>query len=48
MKSTTEKQDDDLRIKELEQRNERLNLIIGRDEETEKLFEEVKHIDVVK
>ena len=43
MKTSTEKNtDNELKIKDLERKNEQLNLIIGRDEETEKLLEEVR------
>lgn len=43
MKTSTEKKtDNELKIKDLERQNEQLNLIIGRDEETEKLLEEVR------
>lgn len=43
MKTSTEKKtDNELKIKDLERQNEQLNLIIGSDEETEKLLEEVR------
>lgn len=49
MKNSSEKRvDNTLRIKALEKRNKQLDIIIGRDEETEKLFDEVLYFDVVK